>query len=128
MTIVEQVAQYLDDQAIGIIGSSLFFSYLPETDSGDFTIAVIDTGGFKPSIYIPTKSPNFQVFIRAKDFDTGKAKLDAIRLALHQKMNSQLVTGQTYFYYIFAQAEGGHLGKNESGKDEFSINFYAKTR
>lgn len=128
MTLIQQIAEYLDDQSIGVIGTSIFYSYLPDTDTGDFTIAVLDTGGFRPDGYLPTKSPTFQVFIRAINYNAGKAKLDAVRAALHQKENAQLVIGETYFYFILAQAEGGHLGKNEAGKDEFSINFYARTR
>ena len=128
MTLINQIAQHLHNQGIGSLASSLFYSYLPDDDSLDFNITVLDTGGETPDIYLPTTAPTFQVFIRAKDYTTGKAKVDAIRTALHQQKNTELITGETYFYYIFLKAEGGHLGRNEAGRDEFSMNFYTKTR
>lgn len=128
MTVVEQIARHLANQGIGTIESTLWWSYLPDNTDQNFNISVLDTGGIKPSIYLPTQTPTFQVFVRAADYATGKAKLDAIRDALHGLINGQLINGETFFYYIYAQAEGGHLGRNEAGRDEFSINFYAKTR
>jgi len=47
-------------------------------------------------------------------------------VALHQVGNEQI--GDTYFYYILANSEGGHIGRNERGLDEFSINFICLTR
>ena len=128
MTLIEEVAQYLHNQSVGQLATSLFYSYLPETDSGDFTLTVLDTGGIQPDPDIPTKSPTFQIFITAKDYVTGKAKLDAVRAALHQVKNTQLIPAGIYFYFILANAEGGHLGRNNAGRDEFSINFHARTR
>jgi hypothetical protein len=95
-------------------------------DSVDTGLCVLDTGGVMPDPYLPTKSPTFQIFIRGADYVTGKAKLDAVRAALHQLANTQI--GSTYFYYILAQSEGGHIGRNERGLDEFSINFIALTQ
>lgn len=128
MTEIQQIAEYLEDQGIGVVGTSIFYSYLPDTQVGTFTIAVLDSVGGTPDVDIPTKSPGFQVFVRANTYDIGKAKVDAIRAALHQKRNSELVADETYFYYILLQAEPGHLGRNANGKDEFSMNFYTKTR
>lgn len=128
MTIVEQIAEYLEDQGIGAVGTSIFWSYLPDPDSGDFNIAVMDTGGPEPDKYLPTKEPDFQVFVRAKDYATGKAKVDAIRTALHQKKGLELITDEDYFYFILLRGEGGHLGRNDAGRDEFSMNFRSRIR
>lgn len=128
MTLIAEVAQHLHNQSIGSLASNLHYSYLPDTDTGSFSITVLDRGGLLPDSDIPTKEPTFQIYIKAQDYETGKAKLDAVRLALHQKKNVQLVPGGIYFYFILAMAEGGHLGRGENGKDEFSINFHARTR
>lgn len=126
MSVISEVAQFLHDNSVGVLSTNLFYSFLP--DNADACIGVLDTGGPAPDIYLPTKSPTFEVLIRAIDYDTGKAKLDAVRALLHNKYNSQLVNGGIYFYSINAISEGGHLGKNERGLDEFSINFLCKTR
>lgn len=125
MTLLEELATLLQSAGIGTIASDLFISYLP----ADITpcVAIIDTGGMVPDIDLPTKEPTFQVFIRSTSYEAGKAKLDAVRSALHQKRNSTLAGG-TYYYYIYALAEGGHIGRNEAGHDEFSINFKILTR
>lgn len=124
--IIDDIAQHLHNQSIASLGTSLFKGYLP--DDPDTCIAVLDTGGVLPSRDIPTKKPTFQVFIRATSYAAGKGKLDAVRAALHQQRNLQLIPSGTYFYYIYALAEGGHLGRDDNGLDLFSINFGAETR
>lgn len=123
MSMISEIAEYLEDQSIGVVGTNIFYSDLPDISS-DFMIAVFDRIGTKPNVDIPEiKSPMFQIFIRSKDYATGKAKLDAIRESLHGSINVYLIPGGIKFRKIHAVAEGGHIGKNESGKDEFSINF-----
>jgi hypothetical protein len=124
MSVIDDIAQYLVDNSIGALGTTIFKSYLP--DNVDAALVVLDTGGVKPDGYIPTKSPTFEILIRAVDYTTGKAKLDSIRTLLHSLKNTTI--GSTYFYYILAISEGGHLGRNERGLDEFSINFQCFTR
>lgn len=124
--LISEVAAYLQTQGIGTLNTDLFYAYLPgDIDDG---IAVIDTGGMLPDEDLPTKEPTFQVLIRSSSYAAGKAKMDLVRSALHQVKNSILGTGTIYFYFILAMAEGGHIGRNESGLDEFSINFRARTR
>lgn len=124
--VIDDVAQYLDDNGLGTLAADIFKSFVPNTP--DSCVTVLDTGGTKPDSYLPTKSPTFQIYIRSTDYSSGKAKLDSVRALLHQVANEELVSGQTYFYYILALAEGGHLGRDANGRDLFSINFQALTR
>lgn len=124
MALIDDIATYLQDNSVGTIGVDLFKSYAP--DSGDNIVCVLDTGGLRPDIYIPTKEPTFQIFIRSSSFSSGKSKLDTVRSLLHQK--KAVTYGSTFFYFIHAISEGGHLGRNERGLDEFSINFQCRTR
>lgn len=124
MSVITDIATYLQTLGLGTLGTDIFYSYFP--DNVNTGIAVLDTGGPQPDIDLPTKEPTFQVFIRAVDYDTGKAKLDAVRSALHQQ--SGVTIGSTFFFFILANSEGGHLGRDERGLDEFSINFHARTR
>lgn len=125
MTFIEEIARLLQTAGVGTLGTDLYYSYAPADKES--LVAVIDTGGVPPDIDLPTKEPTFQVFIRATSYDAGKAKLDAVRSALHQKRSGTLAGG-TYYYYIYAIAEGGHIGLDEAGHDEFSINFKALLR
>jgi hypothetical protein len=126
MSVIADVAQYLQDQGLGTLGTNIWYSYLP--DSGETGIAVLDTGGMQPDHYIPTKEPTFQILVRAPSYSAGKAVLDSIRAKLHQKANLNLIVGGQYFYFIMALSEGGHIGRNARGQDEFSMNFQARTR
>lgn len=125
MILINDIAAYLATLGIGVVGTTIFKSYMPPTP--DACIAVLDTGGVEPSHDIPTKHPTFQVLVRSTTYALGKAKLDSIRSALHQA-RGELISGQTYFYYVFALSEGGHIGRNDRGLDEFSINFQCLTR
>lgn len=126
MSLISDIADYLATQGLGTVATDIFESYLP--DSVDSAIGVFDTGGLKPDTYLPTKEPTFQILIRAVTYTAGKSKLDSVRSALHRVANQTI--GSTYFYFIHAISEGGHLGRNPEtrGLDEFSINFRARTR
>lgn len=126
MSLISDIADYLATQGLGTVGTDIFFSYLP--DAGDNILAVLDTGGVQPDIYIPTKDPTFQIFIRSSTYSAGRTKMDSVRTALHNKYNTTI--GSYYFYFIQANSEGGHLGRNPDtrGLDEFSMNFHAHTR
>lgn len=124
MSLIADIAQYLEDQGVGTLATDIFIGFAP--DAGDTVIAVLDTGGLKPDNYLPTKEPTFQVFIRAATYEAGKTLLDTVRSALHRKFNATI--GSTYVYFIEALSEGGNIGRNDRGLDEFSINFHCKTR
>lgn len=126
MSLISEVATYLAAEGLGTEGTDIFHSYLP--DSVDSCIGIFDTGGMQPDHYLPTKEPTFQILVRAKTYAAGKIVLDNVRTALHQKSNVNLVSGGQYFYFIFALSEGGHIGRNPRGQDEFSMNFQCRTR
>lgn len=124
MSVISDIATYLQTNSIGTLGTDLFYGFLPADVTG--AVAVLDGGGSQPDEYIPTKEPTFQIFLQDVDYDTGKATLDTIRALLHQVANTTI--GSTYFYFILAVSEGGHLGRNKEGLDEFSMNFHCRTR
>lgn len=108
-------------------GLDVFRGYLPD-DVASTAFAVIETGGMDADVDLPLKDPTFQVLIRSETYDAGKNKLDSIRDALHQFRGQVLGTGTIFFHFIYALAEGGYIGRDERGRDMFSINFHAKTR
>lgn len=124
MSVLSDLADYLEDNGLGTVGTDIFYSYAPGTVAPG--IFVLDDSGLQPGKYVPTKKPGFQVFIRAVDYDTGNTKLESVRSLLHNVRNT--LVGSTYFYYILARANGGSIGRNEAGHDEFSINFDSEIR
>lgn len=127
--IIDDVSDYLKTNVASQEleeGTNLFKGFLP--DEPDNCVAVYDTGGATPDRYIPTALPTFQVFIRWDNYSDGRALLDEIVGLLHQKLNITLKSGGKYFYNIFLQGEGAHIGRDPKERDEFSVNFIAKIR
>lgn len=129
---IDDVADFLEDQGIGTVGTNLFIGRTIDSDDSSLPnniVVLYETGGIEPSHYIPTKNPTFQVYVRNTDYALGRAKIEAVRTALHQTYGDTI--GSTYFYTIFAQSEPGYIGRDEpdaNGREEFSINFIAYTR
>lgn len=124
--IIDDIADYLEDQGVGTVGTNIFVGEQPNDPAN--CVTVIDTGGMRPDIDLPTKKPTFQVLVRNTEYSAGAAKLLAIRNILHNKYNAELVDDGNYFYSINAISEGGHIGKDDIGNDEFSMNFEAWVR
>lgn len=118
------LANKLQALSLGTVDTDIFVSALPPTI--DNCIAVYDTTGLPPHEYLPVRQPTFQIIVRNSSYVTAKAKIDAIRQALHKLANFTQST--VYFYAILATSDGGYIGKDANGRHEFSINFRAKVR
>jgi hypothetical protein len=122
------IAKAIADKAaaltLGAVGTDIFVSALPPTPDACF--AVYDTEGTEPDSYLPVRNPTFQILVRNTSYALGKAKIDAIREALHKLAN--FTSDSVYFYAVLATSDGGYIGKDENGRHEFSINFRCKTR
>lgn len=124
---LDDVANYLAAQGAGTVATDIFVGYMP--NNPDSNITVIGTGGPQPDKELPFKKPTFQILIRNETFTAGKAKLDLVRSILQPYPRiSQQTIGSTFFRYILAVSEGGHIGRDDNGLDLFSINFQAETR
>jgi hypothetical protein len=107
------------------VGNQLFKGNLPPVP--DKAIAILNRIGEQPNPYIPTKSnPMFQVLVRDTSYSNGVAMLAKVRQSLEAKTPQTI--GSTYFYYIIAVAEGGWIGRDENGRDMWSINFKCQIR
>lgn len=123
---INEVAEYLEDQSIGTVGTDIFISR--QSDTPDNQIVIYLSGGLEPDRYLPTADPTFEIVVRNKTYQTGQSKVDSIVTALHQYVNGALQTSGTYFYYIELLTEPNHIGRDEKGRHEWSINFLCKTR
>lgn len=129
---LDEIADYLASGGIGTVptpsvAGTIFTGELPPEPED--CIAVLGRDGTMPqsSLTIPDlKFPGFQVLVRNADYDTGWAKLQAVRTRLHGKIGLQLAS---YFVLrMHANSEGGSIGKDDIGRQEFSINFQTEYR
>ena len=124
--LVNDIADYLANEELGTVGTDIFVGNQPGSPTN--CITVIDTGGTAPPIDLPSRKSTFQVLVRNSEYPTGAQMLESIRSALHNKYGITLVPGGNYCHSINAQSEGGHIGKDDLGNDEFSMNFMAYVR
>ena len=124
MSMLSDLAAQLAVAGVGTVGTNVFYSTTP--DSPDALVSVLDTGGPEQDKYLPLYDKTFQIYIRSTTHALGEAKLLAVRNALHQKAG--VTYGSTFFHFILAISAGGHIGRDEKGRDEFTINFRCKIR
>lgn len=133
-TMIEDVQQYLIDEGITTAGTS-FLGTTP--DAPDAQVNIFDTGGPGPDDELfdadggMIQTRTFQVYVRtdAEDdaaYNTGRKKLNDVISKLHVVRSKQI--GGTYFDYIKANSAGGHLGRDDAGRDEFTANFTARIK
>lgn len=124
MTIDDLATQLSNDTGYSI-GNQLFEGNLPPTP--DKAIAIISRQGATPNHYLPEQQmPAFQILIRDTNYANGVTMLNKVRTSLEAK--TPTIIGSTYFFYILANAEGGWIGRDDLGRDMWSLNISCKTR
>lgn len=87
-TIADQIAEYLEDNSIGLIGEAqdsaqvgIYVSQLP--DQPTKAVGILGTGGPTSSTHEPTQSLTFQIIVRHDNYEDGMTLANAIRNLLH---------------------------------------------
>ncbi len=125
--LVTEVINYLVAQGIATQqGVNIFRGFLPDKVTGT-VFCVKATGGLPPSVDVPIDNPTFQVYLQSDTYNAGNTKMQQIKSVLH-KFRGVLGTGTIFFYFIHAQQSVGHIGRDDKGRDTFSINFLCKIR
>lgn len=127
---LDDVGTYLAANGVGNVtgGSVNIFVGMVPPDPANL-VAILGLTGYNiPDMYIKEFIyPRFQIFVRNTDFDTGEAKLKAIRDLLHVQIDLDLTNHKVLRCH--ADQEGGPLGEDpETGRFEWSINFSAQAR
>ncbi len=124
--IANQVRQYIEANTSLMFGIDLFVSLQP--DAPDNCVTLYDSGGSKPSVYLPEGNPNYQIIVRNNDYEAGMAVVAELVALLHNQFNLEFVNGETYVYYSVLQGEPGPIGRDSKNRHEWSINFNTLTR
>lgn len=136
-TMIEDVQQYLTDQGILGTGDEAWGSFLGfSPDDPDKQVNVLDTGGPGPDDELfdddggMIQVRTFQIYVRTDTSDDayndGRKKLNGVINILHRVRHQQI--HGTYFDYIMANSAGGHIGRDDAGRDEFTANFTARIK
>lgn len=132
-TLIEDIQQYLIDQNVTTEGTS-FLGFTPDTPEAQ--VNVFDTGGPGPDEELfdadggMIQTRTFQIYVRTDTSDDayndGRKKINQVINTLHVVRHKQI--GGTYFDYIMANSAGGHIGRDDAGRDEFTANFTARIK
>lgn len=126
MALVDDIADYLSSGDIGVIGSTLFKTFLP--DAPDACVAVLATGGMAPAHAMgagpggaQAERPNIQVLARdarpdAADFMARKA------FFLLDKLGSRTINGVSYLG-VFALQSPFPLPRDATARSIVACNY-----
>lgn len=132
--LIDEIAQYLETAGAGIYSSdanrTIFIGNMPDDDTvEDSVLTIYDSSGLPGDKDVKDLLfPSFQVVIRDIQLDTGEARTNQIRNLLNNLYNLQFVSNGTYIYKCNLTANGGHIGRDEKGRDLFSLNFQLEVR
>ena len=114
--LIEEIADELEDQSVGVVGTSIFVTRLPPSPAD--AIAVSDNGG-APTATTGIKNRKVQVLVRNDSYSDGAAKAAAVMTA----MQNNWLTLDTWTVYSRADAQPLYLGVEENGLHTWSLNF-----
>lgn len=120
--LVENLAQYLEDNAIGTVATDIFIGGL--IDLPDNQISINQTGGVEPNRENPIKQPTVQILVRNTDYGNAITKATAVYDLLHQINDSVVLeAGGVDVMTCFALQEPAYLLLDESNRHIFTCNF-----
>lgn len=76
----EDVANYLEDQTFGTVGTDIFYSRFP--NEPDDCVCVFQSSGRPPMPWLSLESPGISIIVRGTDPDTTRIKANEIFKAL----------------------------------------------
>jgi hypothetical protein len=95
--ILEKLADYLDDNAVGTLGTDIFLGELP-LDKSDI-ISLVYVQSPEPDKSVPYYTQLIDVWARYSKFDDGYGKLQEIFDLLHRSENYQIEGYHIYLSY-----------------------------
>jgi hypothetical protein len=121
MPVDKDIAEYLEDQGYGTVGTDIFIGWMPDTPTN--AIVVTATQGRPPMVLGDLEMPGFQVRVRNSAYDSGWTVANNILDLLHALTDATIETRN--YYRIDAQGSVTALGRDEKDRDLFSVNFIA---
>lgn len=100
-----------------IFGQNLFINYYPDTPNT--LVSIIDSGGFPPKLYEPTREKVVGIKIRSSNYQEGSVIGEKIFNLFHGKENYNL--GNKRVLHSYAFTELSYLYADSRERDEFSF-------
>jgi len=133
MSVLEEIANKLVADGVGVLGTSIFISSAAVLPTGDGPyITLTETGGVAPGGFrgeggrtqnqsgVSTQHPTVQVVTRAKSFPVARAKALAAYNSLDGTWNETL--SGTFYLSITARQEPTDTGLDDAGRVRVTFN------
>lgn len=117
--LLDDITTYLVQKGVGTFGTDIFINELPPKP--DDCIALFEYAGEPPDLHWNGEYPGLQVICRGKKYNACRAKIELVRSTLHG-VTEETINGTRYLL-IQAKQSPETLGKDESGRRLFVINF-----
>jgi len=129
MTLIEELATYLNDEGIGTfnpntVGGNIFLTILPQTP--DIVIAIYPTGGNATDGKLKYEEASVQLIARGTTEDqfTPYEALVNVYNKLQGFHHDTFTTGGFFIINCIGdQSAPGYIGKDSVGRYEYSLNF-----
>jgi hypothetical protein len=119
MTLLTDVANYINSNTSLTLGTDLFIGTLPA--NVESCVGIFQSGGVEPTTYLDIIKPTIQVIVRNTNYETAQQLSYEIYDNLHQLYNQTM--GSTEIYTIFALQEPTDIGEDETGRAVFTGNY-----
>lgn len=121
LTLLNEVATYLQSVAIGVRGKTLFVGQIPNSPIG--VTVVVGGVGLRDPLETGLRKPSFQVIVRDVVYQSAQDRSDLVRRALDNKWN---VLGSIKGR-VLAETEGPIAFRDQNNHPSFSHNFALTT-
>ena len=120
----EDVAQFLEDQGAGTVGTDIFINFIPSSPPSTAFAMVNDTGGFdpQPSVVIAEQT-TVQVIVKGAVDDPQGARLLAQTILQDLRHSTFTSAAGTFYDRLFQQGSLINLGDDENRRPQFGLNF-----
>lgn len=118
--LLDDIALYLQQKGIGIIGTDIFKGQLPA--SPDNAIALFEYAGEPQDLTDANlEYPSLQVMVRNKNYAAGRQKIEQVRNTLHGLAETTI--NNVRYLLIQAKQSPEVLPRDENGRAIFVCNF-----
>jgi hypothetical protein len=119
MTLVEELATFLQNESVATKGTNLFIGYAPDTPDA---LTVLYETTTIPDFYLPWHTYTIQVLTRAKTYKVAKEKGEAVYHLLYMR-HGELVTGGIAVQQVKALQRPTSIGQDDKQRYVFSHNY-----
>jgi len=119
MSVINDIAIYLQANGIGTIGTDIFLGYQPESPNNSITL--YETGGYALDLAGFLRYPTLQIMVRNTSYSAARTKIDSIIALMHRTVNTTI--NSTRYCSIYTTSDATSLGKDDQNRSLLSVNF-----